>query len=243
MPPMISAATRRRRSARRQGRLGGAVVRVRAVGLEAHQPDERRRVPPAGELVLRVPEPPDLVERQVDAAPLGVRAEVAHDVRQLERDAQVDRVVPGPGVRVAEDLDAGQTDRPRHPVAVLVQLLERGVAPLVDVHLDAVEDRLEVLALDGKGPDHLGEMLGDRLRRAAVVRAAELEPPLRQDAALLARGRRPLVDGVVDRPAEGIERVDRVPLPLRQEQERVVEVRPAATGEDGGEVSRVHDVI
>ena len=243
MPPMICGRDQAAPVGRRQGRLGGPVVRVRAVGLEAHQPDERRRVPPVDELVLGVPEPPDLVERQVDAAPLGVRAEVAHDVRQLERDSQVDRVVPGPRVRVAEDLDAGQTDRPRHPVAVLVELLERGVAPLVDVHLDAVEDRLEVLALDGEGPDHLGEMLGDRLRRAAVVRAAQLEPPVRQDAALLARRRRPLVDGVVHRPAEGVERVDRVPLPLREEQEGVVEVRPAATGEDGGEVSRVHGVM
>ena len=126
---------------------------------------------PWSELVLGVAEPPDLVERQVDAAPLGVRTEVAHDVRELERDPQVHRVVPRPGVRVAEDLDAGQADRRRHPVAVLVELLERGVAPLVDVHLDAVEDRLEVLALDGEGPDHLGEMLGDRLRRAAVVGA------------------------------------------------------------------------
>ena len=93
--------------------------------------------------------------------------------------------------------------------------------------------RLEVLALDGERPDHLGEMPRDRLCRMAVVGPGELEAPVREHPALLARGGGALVDRIVDRPAERVERVDRVPLALRQEQERVVEIGPAAAGQYG----------
>src|SRR5262249_54537994 len=155
---------------------------------------------------------------------------------------EIHRVVAGPGVRVSEDLDGGEPHGSGHAVAVLEQLLEGGVAALLDVHLDAVQDRLEVLARHGERAHDLGQVDRDGLARLTLVGATELGAPLAEDLPLLAGVLRPLVDGVVHRPAEGVERVDRLALAPRQEQERVVEVRPAATGQDGGALGGVHDL-
>src|SRR5262249_51324792 len=123
---------------------------------------------------------------------------------------------------------------------VLQQLLERGVAALVDVHLDPVEDGLEVLARNRERPHDLGEVDGDRPGRVALVRPGQLGPPLREHPSLLPGARLSLVYGVVDGPAEGVESVDGLTLPARETEERVVEVGPAPAGQGGGALRGVH---
>ena len=90
---MISAATSRRRSSGRQRVLRALVEIARAAALERDQLPHRFGDDPGGEVVDRASMRPQVVERQVDAPALEVGLDVAQDVGQLQRDAEVERVV------------------------------------------------------------------------------------------------------------------------------------------------------
>ena len=70
---------------------------------------------------------------------------------RLHCNAQVNCVLPGGGVIVAEYLDGDQPHGRCHAVAVLPQFVEGGVAGLGYVHLDAVDDLLQMLSGDVVG--------------------------------------------------------------------------------------------
>ena len=170
-----------------------------------------------------------LVDRQVDAAAGGVFAHVAHDVGQLEGQAQAVRVVGGLRIGLAEDARGDFADHARHQVAVLPQVGEVEVAVLVQVHLAAVDDRQQVPGLDAVDGGVRHEGLQRRVFRAAGIGFGHgLAPPAELglgDARVLY-----LVDHVVHLAAESVEGGDGRPPRRRQEQEGVIEAAAGGCG-------------
>src|SRR5262245_18830131 len=213
--------------------------------LTLHQRGEARCVPPGPEIVLAHVEGAQIRPRQIDAPGRGVAAHVAQNVRELQGEAQVDSVVAGATVRVAEDLDGGQSHGRGDPVAVREEVLDRLVAHAVEIHGDAVDDGLQGFAGNRELPHGLGQPLGDGLVRRAprLVTARHLPPPVLElglrlraiHAALLAQ-----VGDVVYGPAEGVHGVERVAARPGQREEREVEVGAAPPRETRDEVGRRH---
>ena len=91
----------------------------------------------------------EILGRQVDAAVLGVLAQVAQDVRELQRDAEIVRelfgVGPVHGVLVggAKDRQAYPPDRPGDTAAVEHQVLEALVGDAGHVHADPLDQLAE----------------------------------------------------------------------------------------------------
>ncbi len=109
---------------------------------------------------------------------------------------------------------------------VLVELAEGLVAPRHEVHLDAVDQRLERRPRQVEALDHRHQRRALRCpRRAAFEAGGELRAPAR-DLGRDASGvdRRGLIGRVVDGAAEVPHRDDGVALRRGQHEERVVEV-------------------
>src|SRR5207247_6086710 len=174
----------------------------RAYRLVGHQAHERLGVTSPLQIVDGDAERPEVFLRHIHAPGPGVGADVADDVRELECLAQLDRVLARAGVGVAEDLDAAEPDRRGDAVAVRVELLRRLVGDAVEVHLDAVDDRLECRARDRVGaygglePER-DRVVGDRARRVA---ARHLLAPAPELPALDRRGGRPGAPAPAARP-------------------------------------------
>ena len=98
---------------------------------------------PAPQIVLGAAETLQILGWNVHAAALEIRRHVADDVRQLQRNAEIDRVIARLQIAIPENLDADQPDRRRHAQAVLPQLLERVVAVALQIHGHAVDQILE----------------------------------------------------------------------------------------------------
>ena len=152
------------------------------------------------------------------------------------------RVVAGAGIPIAEDLDAREPDRGGHPVTVQVQVLERLVARVVEIHLDAGDDLVQHRARNGKRADRLLEPLPGRMRGGSPVDAADLLAPAGELAPLLVAVLAD-VHGIVDDAAKGVHGVERVTLPTGQAEEGVEEVRAALAGEPRDELARVHAAL
>ena len=73
---------------------------------------------------LRDAEALEVLEREVEAVAGGVACDVAQDVRELQREAELDGVLARARVLVAEDLDRGEAHRGGDPLAVDAQLGE-----------------------------------------------------------------------------------------------------------------------
>ena len=83
---------------------------------------------------------------KIDPPPLEIRGDVAEDVGQLERDTKIERVVIRPRIGAAENADANQTHRRRNTATVLAEIVERIVLVLDEIHLDAVDHVIKLLA-------------------------------------------------------------------------------------------------
>src|SRR5262249_60343617 len=130
----------------RQRGVRAAVVVARALRLEREQlfhggrPHAVARVNRFGaEIAFMAAEPREVLEWNVHAPAFEIAGHVAQDVRQLQGDAEVDRILTRARVPAAEDLHAHEADRGRHANAVLVEILERAVAGRVEVHLDPLD--------------------------------------------------------------------------------------------------------
>src|SRR5262249_56064005 len=116
--------------------------------------------------------------RQVHAPASEIPRHVAQDVRELERDAEIDGVLPRSGVGAAEDPHAHEADGGSDPDAVFVQLLERTVAPPVQIHFDALDQRIERGPRQPERPDDwLQRAPLRRRRRSAIETPRDLLPP------------------------------------------------------------------
>src|SRR4029453_9583156 len=96
---------------RRPGVSRGPVELPGPRRLVAHEAHELVAVASGPQILRGHSELPEVFLRNIHAAGAGVGADVAHDVRELERRAEVHRVLARARIRVAEDLDAAETDR------------------------------------------------------------------------------------------------------------------------------------
>ena len=81
--------------------------------------------------------------RQINPAALGVGADVAQNVGELQRLAEVNGVIAARGILVAENFDAQQADDGRDVIAIQFQLLEIFVALDVQIHFAALDQFIE----------------------------------------------------------------------------------------------------
>src|SRR4030095_2322137 len=223
------------------GGARGSVEEARARRLVRHQPHESLAVAAGGQVVLGDAEVLEVALRQGDASGAGVSAHVAHDVGELQGLAEVHRVLPRARVGGAEDLDAAEPDGGAHCVAVRLEVLERLVAHAREVHLAAVDDGLECGAWNRIRGDRRLQLPGDRVDRHRARREAtrDVLAPARQTRALGA-GVAAEVGDVIDRTAEGVDRVQRLAPRSRQRQEGEVEVRAALARQARAEAAEAH---
>ncbi len=86
----------------------------------------------------------ELVLRQIDAAAARVLADVTDDVRELEGDAEIPRVLPRCRVGVAEDFRRHESDDAGNAMAVALERGEIEIARMVEIHRHAVDHGLEM---------------------------------------------------------------------------------------------------
>eukprot|EP00406_Dinophysis_acuminata_P046760 CAMPEP_0179299722 /NCGR_PEP_ID=MMETSP0797-20121207/46664_1 /TAXON_ID=47934 /ORGANISM="Dinophysis acuminata, Strain DAEP01" /LENGTH=238 /DNA_ID=CAMNT_0021009167 /DNA_START=185 /DNA_END=898 /DNA_ORIENTATION=+ len=156
--------------------LGLPVVAAAPRDLELHEarparvPPERLLAPARPEDVAVVhPEGPEVLEGQVHHAPAGVLPDVAEDVCQLEGEAQGQGGLDGRAAELAggvrrepQDGERHDADRARDAVAVHLQLAERLVPALHQVHRHAPDHVLEGARGEAEAPDplHQGQVAG-----------------------------------------------------------------------------------
>ena len=109
--------------------------------------------------------------RQIEPPDRGILVEVAQDVGELERAAEMVGEIP-PRLHIhAEDADRQAADRTRDPVAVEIELRPgRGADVAEHVHLHAVDDREEIGLLEPEVAHRLEEVAGQRGRAALIER-------------------------------------------------------------------------
>ena len=100
---------------------------------------------------------------------------------------------------------------------------------MVDVHLHAVDDLVEVLAWEVERFDHRRKRPAHRVIRLTGEHPLDLRPPPGHFHARRL-GLRDFVDDVIHFPAERVQRRNRAAPLFGQEQEAVVEARPARGG-------------
>src|SRR5204863_8413163 len=112
-----------------------------------------------------------------DPPALQVRAQVAQDVREVEGDPQILRVGSAALLLVAEDAQADQPHDRGDTVAVSPELLERGVALVRQVHLDAGEKLLQVGAREAESLEMRAKGARGGLLRLSLVAGRDLAAP------------------------------------------------------------------
>ena len=163
---------------------------------------------------------PQILGGQIDAPVLRVLAQVAQDVRELQRHPQVvgeplgaprGRCRRG---RAAEDRQARPPDRAGHTPAVEHELVETLIGDALDVHahaLDQLAERIggqrEAHARVGQRDDHRIGACGRESSRSS----GRAPGPRRPVGAASARAQRPVAD-VVDAASERVHRAHRAPL-------------------------------
>ena len=155
----------------------------------------------------------DPIERQVDATPSGVLTDVARDVGELHRHAEIDGPCQHQGSALAHQERHRHTHRRGHPRAVAVERGQRRIRALSGVPGVALEQRVQRRAGQSVRGHDEGERAIDRIvARVPAVDPIESVGQRRQRRARVVR----LIDGVVRDPAERIEHRDRIPQARRQ---------------------------
>src|SRR6185436_11335199 len=94
----------------RQLRRGAAIVLARAIAFEAQKSPHALSHRTSTQVVFRHTKSREIFSGQIDSTAPQINADVANDVRQLQRHAEASRVVAACDVGVAEDLEADETD-------------------------------------------------------------------------------------------------------------------------------------
>src|SRR5262249_31294622 len=163
---------------------------------------------------------------QIDAVLARVLADVADDVGELKRDAEISGVVERARVAIAEDAGGEQSDDARHAIAIRLEPGPVEIARLPEVHLHAVDDLVEPRGAEAVPVAMRLERARHRMLRAPGEQIRHLRAPPRE----LRRGDlriHAFVDHVVDFPAEGVERRDGAAALHGKEEERVVKAGAA----------------
>ncbi len=169
------------------------------------------------------------VDRQVDATARRVFAHIAHDVGELESQAQPVGVIGGLRNGLAEDARCHFAHHTGHQVAVLLQVHEIQVAVLVQVYLAAVDHGQQMPRLNAVDQRVRHERLQRRVAGLASVGLGHFLAPPSQLGLRYAQVLH-LVHHVVHLAAESIESGDGRAAGRRQEEKGVIE---AAAGGGG----------
>ncbi len=178
---------------------------------------------------------PQLLARQIEPPQRRVLVEIAQDIGQLQRAAEMMGERKAGLALHAEHPHRQPADRAGDPVAVKIERGAVGGADIGDhVHLHAGDHGEEILALEIEAAHRLRQA-GKLRRRRAGIKRLDIAAPLRQRGApWLARAR--IVGDVVDGAAERIDFEHRLALGARQNPHPGIEraarrrARPLATG-------------
>ena len=155
--------------------------------------------------------------RQIEPADLGVLVEVAQDVGELQRAAEMMREpVAGVGLD-AEDAHREAADGARHAIAIKIERRPVGRVEIgFEVHRHAVDDGLEILAPAARSGASAPRDRAVSAEASPSIERVDVGAPAVERGA--ARRARPAVVGdVVDGAAEGVDRVHRLALGARQD--------------------------
>src|SRR5262245_56313553 len=103
---------------------GKSIIASRPLAFELHHFAEIVVYPSARQIDLRIPEPAQILLRQIDAPASGVLFQIAQNVCQLQRNAEVDGVILRARASVCEDLYAHQSSDRGDAVAISIKLIE-----------------------------------------------------------------------------------------------------------------------
>ena len=169
--------------------------------------------------------------RQVEPAHRGILVEIAQDVGELQRAAEMIGERQTGLLPHAEDPHRQPPDRAGHAVAIERERRAIRRADIGDhIHFHAVDDGEEILVLEIEGRHRRGETAQVRRRRAAIERVEVRAPLLQLPAPRLARPG--IVGDVVDGAAERVDLEHRLALGARQNPHPAVE--RTARGARGG---------
>ena len=169
---------------------------------------------------------------QVDAAALGIGADIAQDVGELQGFAQVAGVVAGGGVFTPKNPDAQQPHHRGHAVAVGFQLFIIVVCLDFQIHFAALDQFVKQLKRQAVFPDDRLEFLIDgKLRRASGAGQLDVPAPFGEPGAAEFRGRGIFIGHIVHLAAKGVERRHGVAFGPGQEYERQRQIGRAFAGD------------
>ena len=187
---------------------------------------------PLGDHLLRIvagdPGKQQALARQIETPEAGVFVDVAQDVGQLQRAAEMMRQQNAVLLGETEHPHRQPPDRAGDAVAIEIERCHVGRADILrHVHLHAVDDGEKILALEAE-PLHRRHVILQPRRRTALVQRVDIVAPLLKRGEPL-RPRAIRVRDVVDLPAKAVDLEHRLALRARQDAHRGVE-RAAGCG-------------
>ena len=149
----------------------------------------------------------ELIDRKIDASAVQILGHVADEVRELEGDAELHRVVVGRRIRWLQDRHHLQTDDGGRAVDVLIQVLVRGVLGHGEVHAHGMQESFEVFAGDFPTQDRVHDRPAHRIVRTPTFEVGkECIAPGAEPVGLLLIGQRrsQIVDDLIGVPREAV---------------------------------------
>ena len=121
--------------------MGEKLPRTR--GFEAHETNKTFVVLQLLQLSFGIVEACDIFLRQINSASLQVLSNITNNVCHLQGQAELNRIFFAARIAVSKNLNAHQTYRAGHPIAINAQLLKGGIPPDGYVHLNASNNLLQ----------------------------------------------------------------------------------------------------
>ncbi len=173
--------------------IAGFVQAFRPFDLKLHEVAKAFVAHSTAQVIGRIVKPIELLLRQVNAVLRGVFFQVAQNIRELKGHAALPGKLVGRRIVGPPDADAGQADGRSHEVAIMLQLLKRAVCGRLQIHRDAVDHGVKILAWHAERGDRVGQgrkqqivvLAGD----GSIQRAAPKRPARDGRAGLLRRYR------------------------------------------------------
>ena len=166
--------------------------------------------------------------RQIQPADSGVFIDIAQDIGQLQRTAQMMRQQDAVVMRQTEHPHRQTSDRAGNAVAIQIERRKVGRPDILrHIHLHAIDDGEKILALEIEFSNR-GDVVPQPPRRMALIQRVDIVTPLLQGGQPL-RPRAIGIGDVVDLPAEAVDLKHRLALLARQNAHRRVK-RTAGRG-------------
>lgn len=182
------------------------------------------------QIVFTAVEGAKILQRDVHAALREVARNVSKNIRQLQGNAEIRRVLFRGRGRRAKNIETDQSNRRCDADAVLVEIGERLVPTWTNVHFDAFDEPVEVAFLQCERRNERCERPPLRRSRFTPLEARSQfgTPPsdFLVDVPFVAFRR--VVNRVVDRPTEIPHGDDRPTLVLGKDEKRVIKIRVAS---------------